>query len=340
MAVFIIFGIICFILFYLIIVIFFPILNVEPQPVIRGSLPGEIPICREDVSFSVKESRISAWFYKSGKNEQSPCIVMNHGFCGTKDMKLEQYALKFVRAGYSVLTYDYRFFGDSEGFPRQLYCGPYQVEDLKSAISYSRSREDVDENRIILWGTSAGAVYGINVAAEDFMIAGIISQCGSFDHKEDSKAYMEREGLGFFLKLFVHGQRDKGRSRFGLSPHTFPAYGKPGTVAMITAPGALDGISKLAESSGTFKNETCARLSLLPHIKDPLKLACKVKCPVQILVCSDDGLVSPVSHVRLLENMEAPVEVNTYPITHFEIYEGEYFEKAIADQLRFLDSFN
>jgi hypothetical protein len=30
------------------------------------------------------------------------------------------------------------------------------------------------------------------------------------------------------------------------------------------------------------------------------------------------------------------VEVRTYPIGHFEIYFGEWFERAMADQLDFL----
>jgi len=331
-------GILGIILLYLIVIIFFPVLKVEFQPTSKKITGEMVPDCRENVTFSVNGSTLSAWFYKTVKSEQAPCIVMSHGFCGTKDMGLQQYALKFNNAGFSVLTFDYRYFGDSEGSPRQLYCGPYQVDDLKGAVEYVISRDDVDEKKVILWGTSAGALYGINVAGKDDRIAGVIAQCGSFDHKEDSKAYIEREGMGFFFKLFVHGQRDKGRSRFGLSPHCFPAYGKPGSIAMITAPGAFEGIEKLSGHSLTFKNETCARLSLLPHTEDPLKLACHVKCPVQILVCENDGLVSPRSHIRLVENLKTVVEVKQYPITHFDLYSGEYFDLSTDDQINFVES--
>lgn len=337
MTVLIIFGgFLTLIILYLVIIIFFPIMNVESQPVAGNNSELNIPGNRENVSFSVEKLKISAYFYKTDKSETAPCIIMNHGFCGTKDMSLEQYALKFNKSGYSVLTFDYRYFGESEGQPRQLFCGPYQIEDLKAAVNYAISREDVDKNNIILWGTSAGASYGLIIASGDSRITGIISQCGSFDHKEDEKAYWQREGIGFFVKLFIHGQRDKGRSRFGLSPHTFPAYGKPGTIAMITAPGAFEGIEKLAMNSRTFINETCARLSLLPHAPDPVKLAPYVRCPVLIQVCSRDSLVSPRSHVRLLEKLKSPVVLKEYPINHFDIYSGEYFDVSTDDQLQFL----
>lgn len=326
------------VMLYLFVIIFFPILKVELQPVVKVKNRKTAPGNREDVSFTVQGERISGWFYKTPSVAKAPCIVMCHGFGGTKDAGLEPYAIRFADAGYSVLTFDYRFYGESGGTPRQLYCGPYQLDDVRGAIEYIRTREDVDNERIVVWGTSAGAPYVIVIAARDPAIAAVIGQCGSFDHKEDSRIYIEREGWGFFMKLFVHGQRDKGRSRFGLSPHKFPAYGNPGSVAMITAPGAFEGIGKLVAESETFVNETCARLALLPHIPDPLKLAERVKCPVHIAVCTKDGIVSPKSHLRLVEALKAPVDVKAYPVEHFDLYTGETFMESTDDQIAFLNS--
>lgn len=36
---------------------------------------------------------------------------------------------------------------------------------------------------------------------------------------------MEREGYGYFFRLFVHAQRDKVRSRFGFPPIPYPLPG-------------------------------------------------------------------------------------------------------------------
>jgi len=250
---------------------------------------------------------------------------------------LEKYALKFVQNGYGALTYDYRHYGDSDGMPRQLYCGKEQIEDLKGAITYARSRKEIDSDKIVIWGTSAAGNYGILIASEDNRVAGVIAQCGAYDHEEDSKLYKERgDGMGFFLKLFVHAQRDKGRSRFGLSRHMISAYGMPGTTAMFRGKGVFEGAEHLAKDSVNFKNEICAGFLVMPQPKDPLKIAEKVKVPVLMLVCAYDEIVSPKSHVKMVEILGNLGEIKSYPIGHFDIYEGSNFETAVNDQLNFL----
>lgn len=325
---------------YLVVIIFFPIMKVKPLPFEKQEniKKKAAPDCREDVSFRVHEDMASGWFYLPNNVLQSvPCIVMSHGFGGTKDAVLEKYALRFREAGYAVLTYDYRHYGDSEGQPRQILSVREQLDDLREAIKYVRGRQEVDPEKIILWGTSAGANYGIVIAGENESITGVIAQCGAYDHKEDSRVGMERDGFLFYLKLFIHGQRDKGRSRFGLSRHMLPAYGKPDTVSFFTTPGVFEGAQKLAEESENFTNEVCAGFLLMPHGPDVLECAVHVKCPVLIQVCEKDEIISPKSHVKLVNILKDKAEVHTYPIGHFDIYHGEHYEKAIETQLAFVE---
>ena len=75
--------------------------------------------------FTVKGTEIRAWLYvPQGVSERLPCIIMASGLGGTKDMG-ESYALRFQEAGFAVLSFDYRHFGESKGEPRQLICIPY-----------------------------------------------------------------------------------------------------------------------------------------------------------------------------------------------------------------------
>ena len=240
------------VLIYLIVIIFFPILSVTKQPIVdqtgNRNENTKPPGYRFDAQFTVDELNISAWLYlPEDSAEAVPCIIMSHGFGGTKDCILERYAVRFIEAGYAVLTYDYRHFGDSEGEPRQLFATTYQLDDLRAAIAYARTRSEIDAEKIVLWGTSASGGYGLIAAAEDTKIAAVIAQCAGIDHKADSKMFMDRECMAFFLRLLIHAQRDKGRSRFGLSPHTFPIVGRPKTIAMFTAPGAFDGYARLMQ---------------------------------------------------------------------------------------------
>ncbi len=336
-------GLIAAVFGYLIVVIFSPFLSVPKQPLPRrkegdnGRKPP--PSSRQNVQFSVDGTTIRGWLYlPPDAPGPVPCVIMSHGFGGTKDCILEKYALRFIDAGMAVLTYDYRHFGDSDGEPRQLYDVSYQLEDLRAAVAYARGRNEIDPEKIVLWSTSAAGGYGLVVAAEDDGIVAVIAQCAGIDHEADSKIYMEREGYGWFARLFVHAQRDKGRSRFGLSPHTFPIVGRPGTVAMLTAPGAFDGYAGIAGESETFENEVCARLLFMGHGRDPIEAAEEVQCPVLFLVCEHDNLASPESHVRAAEALGDKAAVKSYPIGHFDIYDGEHFEQAVNEKIAFIEN--
>jgi cephalosporin-C deacetylase-like acetyl esterase len=285
----------------------------------------------------VDGTTIRAWLYLPEDLSQSvPCVILNHGFGGTKDFLLERYASRFVEAGFAALAYDYRYFGESEGQPRQLFSINYQLDDLRAAVEFARSQPEVNPDQIVLWGTSAAGGYGLSVAAADDRVTAVIAQCAGLDPEKDGKIYLERAGIGHFLQLFMHAQRDKGRSRFDLSPHLIPMVGKPGTLAMHNAPGAFEGYAKMTEESATFENEVCARALLLAHDYDPIEAAELVQCPVLLLVCEHDNLVSPDSHVRVAEVLGDKAQVKTYSIGHFDIYEGAHFETAVTTMIDFM----
>ena len=325
-------------LLYLLIVLFGPGFDVPKQPIPKRRRDEKPPPdSREDVSFLVNGLRVSGWLYQPGSNAPAACIIMSTGLGGTKDGVIERYALRFAEAGCAVLTYDYRCFGESEGEPRQLMNIADQLDDLRAAVAYARSRAEIDPDRIVLWGTSAGGGYGIVIAAEDPRIAAVITQCAALDHEVDSKLYLQQAGIPHFLRLFIHAQRDKGRSRLGLSPHYIRVVGQPGTVAMLNAPGAYEGYAELVAESETFENQVCARLVLMTHGPDVVQAAASVGCPVLIITCENDNLVAPDSHVRVAAALGDKATVVSYPIGHFEIYAGEHFEKAVSGKVAFID---
>ena len=127
---------------------------------------------RRDVEFSSNGVRCAAWLYEGGP----ACVVMAHGFGGVRVARLDAYAERFAAAGYSVLVFDYRNFGDSGGEPRQLLSVAMQLDDWRAAVAYARSLDGVDPDRIALWGTSFSGGHVMVIAAEDARIAAAISQ--------------------------------------------------------------------------------------------------------------------------------------------------------------------
>ncbi len=111
--------------------------------------------------------------YEPGKPR--PGLVLGHGFGGYKKGLVAQ-AEFFQRAGYVVLGIDYRYFGDSEGEPRGQLFPLEQVEDFRNAITYLQRRDEVDPERIGLWGTSFGGAVVIYTAAVDRRVKATVAQ--------------------------------------------------------------------------------------------------------------------------------------------------------------------
>jgi dienelactone hydrolase len=114
-----------------------------------------------------------------------PGIVQGPGWLGLHDAKLyERYHRSFTEAGYAVLVFDYRGFGDSEG-ERGLILPMWQAEDIRNGITYMQTRSEVDPNRIGLFGSGGtGGAQPIYVAAVDHRVKCVVSNYGFFSGKD------------------------------------------------------------------------------------------------------------------------------------------------------------
>ena len=301
-------------------------------PVVQVPHDGP-PIIRRDVSFDVKGTVLSAWLYLPLDTfTPIPCIVMASGLGGTKDMGLE-YALRFQDAGFAVLLFDYRYFGQSEGEPRQLIWIPHQLEDWAAAIEYARSLTAVDPTRIALWGTSLSGGHVIVTAARDRQIACVSAQCPGVDGHASAEMAFERYPIGYNLRMVMHGQRDIVRSWLGLSLHKVPIVGKSGSIALMTASNAYDAFVQLAPES--FVNEACARIIVRGDKYRPIKYAQDVRCQVLLQICEKDELLSVESIEETGQILGQYAEIRRYPIGHFDVYFGKNRENSINDQIEF-----
>ncbi|KUG19806.1 MAG: alpha/beta hydrolase [Methanomicrobiaceae archaeon] len=322
----------------LLLVALLPGFDLPPQPLKRAPGPAEeaapAPASREDVRFFVGETALSAWLYlPEHVPPPYPCIVMGNGLGGTRDAGLEPYAVRFRDAGFAVLAFDYRYFGASEGEPRQLIWIPAQLEDWSAAVACARGVEEVDPARVALWGTSLAGGHVIVTAARDPAIACVAAQVPGMDGRASALASFRRMGVGRSVRMILHGQRDLVRSRLGLSPHRIPIVGRPGGIALIHAPEAFDSFAALAPED--YVNEACARIIIRGDKYRPIEYARHVRCPVLLQICDHDTLTP----IRAAEETAAILgdlaEVKRYPLDHFAIYTGDGFELGVRDQVAF-----
>ncbi|OBJ47448.1 alpha/beta hydrolase [Mycobacterium asiaticum] len=285
---------------------------------------------REDVWFTSGTDRISAWLYRPAGEAVVPLIVMAHGLGAVRTMRLDAYAERFSAAGYACLVFDYRNFGDSEGQPRQLLDIDMQLADWAAAVAFARTLPGFDPNRIALWGTSFGGGHVIASAARLPGIAAAVAQCPF----TDGFASIGAINPATAARITALGIRDVIASRLGRPPVMIPTAGRPGEVALMTAPDAYSGYLKLVPDGVELPNEVAARIGLKVLVYRPGRSAGKITCPILFCVCETDS-VAPAGPT-LRHAAKAPRgEIKTYPEGHFAIYVDDAFERVVTDQIAF-----
>ena len=130
----------------------------------------------ETVEFSSGDGRCAGDLYlpENGGNGQ-PAIVIGHGFSFVKEALGEE-GKRFSEAGFVTLAIDYRSFGESPGEPRGQLFPLNQVEDYRNAISYLETRDEVDSDRIGIWGTSFGGATVIYTGGVELRAKAVVAQ--------------------------------------------------------------------------------------------------------------------------------------------------------------------
>ena len=95
------------------------------------------------------------------RGSKRPGIILCHAGTGNREAFLPEVSQWLVKTGYVVMRFDYRGFGQSEG-PKQRLIPFEQVEDIRNAINCMQDQDEVEGERIGLWGPSSG---GANVSA-------------------------------------------------------------------------------------------------------------------------------------------------------------------------------
>lgn len=117
---------------------------------------------RSNVSFKSNDLILAGHLYVPDdykKGEKRTAMVVSHPFTGVKEQTAGLYAKKLSEKGYITLAFDASYQGESEGEPRYLEDPFARAEDIKSAVSYLESRDEVDEQGIGALGICASGGY-------------------------------------------------------------------------------------------------------------------------------------------------------------------------------------
>src|SRR6202040_495787 len=109
--------------------------------------------------------------------ERRAGIVLCHGYTGVRNIYLPDNARVLTEAGYVVLNFDYKGWGDSEGPKTRL--APYsRVADVQAALTFLAAQPEVAADRLGIYGTSYGGATVVWVAAIDPRVKCVVAVVG------------------------------------------------------------------------------------------------------------------------------------------------------------------
>jgi pimeloyl-ACP methyl ester carboxylesterase len=288
---------------------------------------------RQDIQFISEGLKCAGWFYQVPGLDQAPCIILAHGFCGVKELRLDAYAEAFVEAGYHALVFDYRHFGASEGEPRLILDIQKQHQDWRAAIRFAKGLPGVDSHRIALWGTSFSGGHVLEIAAKDQDpdIAAVISQAPHMNGFATAAA----SGPLQSIRLGTAALHDLANRMIGRSPYYVRAFGFPGDLAAMTAPDVVEGVKKLYPPGFEPDERVAARIFLHIGFYSPGRLAKRLGIPWLVQVAAND-LTTTVNPAVKAAKKAPKGELLIYPCGHFDVYVQPQFLQTVGDQIRFL----
>jgi pimeloyl-ACP methyl ester carboxylesterase len=93
----------------------------------------------------------------------------------TKEMIVAEVAEYFHAAGFTVLSYDPRSIGASDGTPRNEVHPARNIEDYHDALTFLRAHPLVDPARIAFWGYSFSGTVALCAAALDKRVKAVVA---------------------------------------------------------------------------------------------------------------------------------------------------------------------
>ena len=172
--------------------IFFPDSQIKSTPQAYG-------LDYQDVWLTIGADKVHGWWIPTAKSS-APALLYFHGN-GSNNGDLTELAAIFHQLEVSVLLIDYRGYGKSSPiFPNEARV----YEDALAAWQYLTQVQQIEPERIFVYGHSLGGAIAIELATKHPEMAGLITE-GTFTSIQDMASLMP--GMKLFPLRWLVTQR-------------------------------------------------------------------------------------------------------------------------------------
>jgi dipeptidyl aminopeptidase/acylaminoacyl peptidase len=259
-------------------------------------------------------------------------IVLCHGYTGVRNLYLPDIARVLSEAGYVVLTFDYKGWGDSEGPKSRL--APYsRVMDVQAAVTWLGAQAIVDPDRLGIYGTSYGGATVVWVAAVDPRVRCVVSVVGVGNGQRWMRSVRRPDE---YHDLLDRAAED--RVRRVMEGHS----------AFVERTEILIPDRQSAELAAAARRGNPGAVSQIPleFVDDTLGFNAEwvvdriAPRPVLFITTDNDRLVPPQESEAMYRRAGEPKKlVVLRGFGHYEVYTGEAFRQVMAETVPWFDRF-
>jgi fermentation-respiration switch protein FrsA (DUF1100 family) len=256
--------------------------------------------------------------------EKRPAIVMAHGYTAVKEMYLDKFAEVFADAGFVVLVFDYRYFGDSEGEPRSQTFYFEQHQDYRHAITWVSLQKEVDPQRIGIWGSSFSGGHVMHLGAFDRRVKAVVAQVPATNIWETYFQGMKPEALAgrsAWLAQNRAEQYTKGTVNY------FPVVAAEGQPAVLPQKESYEWFTETAKQRApNWKNQvTVDSLEINAEYAPTAYIHLISPTPLLMIIASDDIVTPTEAEKQAFERAREPKKLIVVKGRHFDAYQGPGF---------------
>ena len=303
------------------------------------------PDRREPITFASDGNRIAGHLYRprhAPSGEATPGIVMTGPVSSVKEQTLPHYAERFADAGYAVLTFDPRGFGESEGEPRFHYDPWLIVSDYVNAAAHMMARDDVDPERVAAVGVCMGGGFAVATAARERRLAACASIAGGYDIGGTFRRSMGAEGLAAYMRRAneLHDrQRRSGETQY--IPTIVKELSDDVPVAIMPTPEAYSYYARTSRDHAPRWSWETTAASLEPYLTFNAISQAPLVAPTPLLIVhgtTDAALLPELAQAAYDAAVEPKELVWIETHNHIELYDQDpYVTHAVRHVVGWLD---
>ena len=295
----------------------------------------------EQVQFESEGATLRGRLYRPANGAaDAPAIVMAHGF-GALAAWLTDLAVDLAEAGFAVLLFDHRNFGESDGEPRFGFDTLLQIRGYRDAITFLEKQPGIDKRKIVAWGESASSLVVQFIGVFDKRVQAVIAHtpvCGNrttkFDESPEKFEWLRQNWSSLDLSTVPVRELAVRMSRL-----------HEGEGPVIVEGGAAVGyVTRMRKKYATeWSNQVFILQRKLEAQFNEQRLPAKyLKVPTLFVIATDDEvpLCELTTNSQCFDLIEAPKQLVEIKGGHFGlIYQGsEPYRQAVDADIKFLRS--